>query len=173
LTILTANLCWKGADDLPVQLLLKVQVNQPCAETDAPKRSKRFELLGSTEAAMQKCIVASQTLRKRMQLNRWRRFPEQNGSRSEGYTMFRRLPRRSIEALPTQGIALIVALGRSDLRVTKQTQSKSIELSGSHLTCEMGRLRWEFSTKPMPRRPPDLPTSTQTSLPICSRRRRR
>jgi hypothetical protein len=46
--------------------------------------------------------------------------------------MFRRSPRRTIEALPTQGIALIVALGRSDLRVTKQAQSKSIELSGSH-----------------------------------------
>jgi hypothetical protein len=42
---------------------------------------------------------------------------------SEGYTMFRRSRRRTIEALPTQGIALTVALGRSDLRVTKQVDS--------------------------------------------------
>jgi len=46
--------------------------------------------------------------------------------------MFRRSLRRTIEAIPTEGSALIAALARSDLRVTKQPQSKSIQLSGSH-----------------------------------------
>ena len=68
--ILTANLCWKEVRDLPVQLPLNVQINEPRPETNAPKRIKLSELLGSKEAAMQECIIASQTFRKRMQLNR-------------------------------------------------------------------------------------------------------
>jgi len=48
--------------------------------------------------------------------------------------MLRRSPRRTLEAIVTQAIALIVALAGSDLKrsVTKRAQSKSIELPGSH-----------------------------------------
>jgi len=51
-------------------LPLNVQINEPCPETNAPKHIKLSELLGSKKAAMQECIIASQTFRKRMQLNR-------------------------------------------------------------------------------------------------------
>jgi len=51
-----------------------------------------------------------------------------------GDTMLRRSPRRALQAIVTKASAAIVALVGSDLkrRVTKQAQSKSIELSGSH-----------------------------------------
>ena len=54
--------------------------------------------------------------------------------RWEGSAILRRSPRRPLEAIVTQAVALIVALAGSDLKrsVTKQAQSKSIELSGSH-----------------------------------------
>ena len=39
-----------GADDLPVQLPLNVQINKSRAYTNAPKRSKLSELFGSTDA---------------------------------------------------------------------------------------------------------------------------
>jgi hypothetical protein len=47
--------------------------------------------------------------------------------------MLRRSPRRTLEAIVTQAIALIVALGGSNFKrfLTKQAQSKSIELPGS------------------------------------------
>jgi hypothetical protein len=48
--------------------------------------------------------------------------------------MFHRSPRRTLEAIVTQAVALIVALAGSDLKlsVTKQGQSKSIELLANH-----------------------------------------
>jgi hypothetical protein len=48
--------------------------------------------------------------------------------------MLRRSPRRTLEAIVTQAIVLIVSLARSYLArsVTKQAQLKSIELPGSH-----------------------------------------
>ena len=51
-----------------------------------------------------------------------------------GDTMFRRSPCRALQAIVNTGSAAIVALVGSDLKrsVTKQAQSKSIELSGSH-----------------------------------------
>jgi hypothetical protein len=145
--ILTANLCWKEVRDLPVQLPLNVQINEPRPETNAPKRIKLSELLGSKEAAMQECIIASQTFRKRMQLNRYRRFTESKPA-SEGYNMFRmfrRSWRRTIEALPTQGIALTVALGRSDLRVTKQAQSKASNCWPARTSFFHAPARWQLS----------------------------
>ena len=53
--------------------------------------------------------------------------------RWEGSAMLRRSPRRTLKAIITQAVALIVALAGSDLKrsVTKQAQSKSIELLGS------------------------------------------
>jgi hypothetical protein len=47
--------------------------------------------------------------------------------------MLRRSPRRTLEAIVTQAVALIEALAGFDLKrcVTKQAQSKSIELPGS------------------------------------------
>ena len=49
--------------------------------------------------------------------------------RWEGSAMLRRSPRRTLETIVTQAAALIVALGKSDLKrsVTKRAQSKSIE----------------------------------------------
>jgi hypothetical protein len=48
--------------------------------------------------------------------------------------MLRRSPRRTLEAIVTQAVALIVALGKTDLQrsATKQAQSKAFELPGSH-----------------------------------------
>jgi len=48
--------------------------------------------------------------------------------------MLRRSACRTPEAIVTQAIALIVALAGSDLKrsLTKQAQSKSIQLPGSH-----------------------------------------
>jgi hypothetical protein len=48
--------------------------------------------------------------------------------------MLCRSPRSTLKAIITQAVALIVALAGSDLKrsVTKQAQSKSIELLGSH-----------------------------------------
>ena len=48
--------------------------------------------------------------------------------------MLSRSPCGTFEVIVTQTIALIVALAGSDLKrsVTKQAQSKNIELSGSH-----------------------------------------
>jgi len=54
--------------------------------------------------------------------------------RWEGSAMLRRSPRRTLKAIITQAVALIVALACSDLKrsVTQRAQSKSIELLGSH-----------------------------------------
>ena len=54
--------------------------------------------------------------------------------RWEGSAMLRRSPRRTLKAIIIQVVALIVALAGSDLNlsVTKQGQSKSIELPGRH-----------------------------------------
>jgi hypothetical protein len=48
--------------------------------------------------------------------------------------MSRTSQRRTLEAIETQAIALIVALAESDLKrsVAKQAQSKSIELPGNY-----------------------------------------
>src|SRR6516162_7023954 len=48
----------------------------------------------------------------------------------EGSAMLRRSPRRTLKAIITQAVALIVALAGSDLKrsVTKRAQPKSIEL---------------------------------------------
>jgi hypothetical protein len=56
--------------------------------------------------------------------------------------MFRRSPRRTLEAIAAQASPLIVALSGSDLKrsVTKQAQSKTIELSGSHDIARDGTL---------------------------------
>ena len=53
--------------------------------------------------------------------------------RWEGSAMLRRSPRRTLEAIVTRAVALIAALAGPDLKrsVTKQAQSKSIELPGS------------------------------------------
>jgi hypothetical protein len=53
--------------------------------------------------------------------------------RWEGSAMLRRSPRRTLEAIATQAVALIVALGGSNFKrsLTKQAQSKNIELPGS------------------------------------------
>ena len=47
--------------------------------------------------------------------------------RWEGSAMLRRSPRRTLEAIVTQAVALIVALGKTDLKrsATKQAQSKA------------------------------------------------
>jgi hypothetical protein len=52
--------------------------------------------------------------------------------RWEGSAMLRRSSRRTLKAIITQSVALIVALAGSDLKrsVTKQAQSESIELLG-------------------------------------------
>jgi hypothetical protein len=68
--------------------------------------------------------------------------------------MLRRSPRRTLEAIVTQAIALIVALGGSNLKrsLTKQPQSKSIELPGSRYDISLlyacavatfSRARWQ------------------------------
>jgi hypothetical protein len=59
--------------------------------------------------------------------------------------MLRRSPRRTLEAIVTQAVALIVALAGSDLKrsVTKQAQSKSIELPGSRHDISLSR--WQLS----------------------------
>jgi len=46
--------------------------------------------------------------------------------------MFRTALRRTHEAIDTQAITLIVPLAWSDLKRSKQAQSKSIELPSSH-----------------------------------------
>jgi hypothetical protein len=71
--------------------------------------------------------------------------------------MLRRSPRRTLEAIVTQAVALIVALAGSDLKrsVTKQAQSKSIELLGSHdiflsnarEVAAFSRARWQLIKK--------------------------
>jgi hypothetical protein len=57
--------------------------------------------------------------------------------------MLRRSPRRTLEAIVTQAVALIVALAGSDLKrsVTKQAQSKSIELPGSRHDISLSHAR--------------------------------
>ena len=57
--------------------------------------------------------------------------------------MLRRSPRRTLEAIVTNARAAIVALAGFDLKrsVTKQAQSKSIELSGSHDIARGGTFR--------------------------------
>ena len=75
--------------------------------------------------------------------------------RWEGSAMLRRSPRRILEAIITQAVALIVALAGSDLKlsVTKQGQSKSIELPGRHdisllharEVAAFSRARWQLS----------------------------
>jgi len=62
--------------------------------------------------------------------------------RWEGSAMLRWSPRRTLEAIVTQAFALIVALGKTDLKrsATKQAQSKTIELPGSQ-----ARARWQLS----------------------------
>ena len=53
--------------------------------------------------------------------------------RLDDSAMLRRSPRRTLEAIVTRAVALIAALAGPDLKrsVTKQAQSKSIELPGS------------------------------------------
>ena len=73
--------------------------------------------------------------------------------RWEGSAMLRRSPRRTLEAIVTQAVALIVALAGSDLKrsVTKQAQSKNIELLGRHdiflshtrAVAAFSRARWQ------------------------------
>jgi hypothetical protein len=57
--------------------------------------------------------------------------------------MLRRSPRRTLEAIVAQAVALIVALAGSDLKrsVTKQAQSKSIELPGSRHDISLSHAR--------------------------------
>jgi hypothetical protein len=54
--------------------------------------------------------------------------------------MFRRSPRRTLESIVTKAIAGVVPLAGSHLKrfVTKQAQSKSIELPGSYNTARGG-----------------------------------
>jgi len=54
--------------------------------------------------------------------------------RCKGSLMLCRSPRRTLEAIVTQAIVVIVSLARSDLArsVTKLALLKSIELPGSH-----------------------------------------
>jgi hypothetical protein len=69
--------------------------------------------------------------------------------------MLRRSPRRTLGAIVTQAVVLIVALAGSDLNlsVTKQGQSKSIELPGRHdisllharEVAAFSRARWQLS----------------------------
>jgi hypothetical protein len=62
--------------------------------------------------------------------------------------MLRRSPRRTLEALVTQAVALIVALAGFDLKrsVTKPAQSKNIELPGSrHISLSRAREVATFS----------------------------
>ena len=71
--------------------------------------------------------------------------------RWEGSAMLRRSPRRTLKAIITQAVALIVALAGSDLKrsVTKRAQPKSIELLGrhdiflSHTREVAARARWQ------------------------------
>ena len=51
-----------------------------------------------------------------------------------GDTMFRGSPRRTLEAIVTKTMARVASLAGSHLKrsLTKQAQSKSIELPGSH-----------------------------------------
>jgi hypothetical protein len=66
--------------------------------------------------------------------------------------MLRRSPRRTLKAIITQAVALIVALAGSDLKrsVTKRAQSKSIELLGNDIflsdaraVAAFSRARWQ------------------------------
>ena len=63
--------------------------------------------------------------------------------RWEGSAMLRRSPRRTLKAIITQAVALVVALAGSDLKrsVTKQAQSKSIELPGSRHDISLSHAR--------------------------------
>src|SRR6516162_8559569 len=52
--------------------------------------------------------------------------------RWEGSAMLRRSPHRTVEAIVTQAVALIVALGKTDLLRDEAGAIKSIELPSSH-----------------------------------------
>jgi hypothetical protein len=67
--------------------------------------------------------------------------------RWKGSAMLRRSPRRTLKAIITQAVALVVALAGSDLKrsVTKQAQSKSIELPGSRHDYEDDRRSFTVS----------------------------
>ena len=52
--------------------------------------------------------------------------------RWEGSAMLRRSPRHTLEAIVTRAVALIAALGKTDLKRSATRQAQSIELPGSH-----------------------------------------
>jgi hypothetical protein len=80
-----------------------------------------------------------------MQPDAWRCFFDQADLRS-GDTMFRESPRRTLEAIVTKAIARVAPSAGLKRSVTKQAQSKSIELPGSHNIARAGifsRTRWQ------------------------------
>jgi len=67
--------------------------------------------------------------------------------RWEGSAMLRWSPRRTLEAIVTQAFALIVALGKTDLKrsATKQAQSKhrTAGQSGAREVAAFSSARWQ------------------------------
>ena len=69
--------------------------------------------------------------------------------RWEGSAILRRSPRRPLEAIVTQAVALIVALAGSDLKrsVTKHAQSNASNCRAAATTTSVfhTRVRWQLS----------------------------
>ena len=67
--------------------------------------------------------------------------------RWEGSAMLRRSPRRTLEAIVTQAVALIVALGKTELKrsATKQAQSKALNCRAvtRREVAAFSRARWQ------------------------------